>query len=289
MAVNIIDFIVLLALLFLAYYIFIHFSTEKLQNIQKTVLGTTNPFTGLFCVNDEMPIVRSVEAPEGGKTLQCISRNGNDCMTRKDLTAPDFFTGTDGKDSKNQDIITHSPLVCDLDLNMTPCKDAFQKIDKPFTYVNRRGNTTNNKCVQFNKYITQDAIRNPKEPPNSIFRELDSNQNPNHKYFTCTQAGLKDPEHWCGKVYNTLKDTVCKKRDILQGPLFTSVCKDVDTFSKTESANTEPVTVNTNEEIKFLKTVDKCKKRFCTVNKPKDITMEQCLQNCDICADTKCN
>lgn len=287
MTVNVIDLCILVVLLFSIY--FVYTNKDTLQNVTKpTIFGTTNPFTGLFCVADELPIVRPVKT-DAGDTLQCISRNGTDCMTRSDLLTPQFLTVNQGKNANNQDIVSFSPVVCDVDLNMSPCKDNFQKIQRPSTFVNRQGRTVDSQCTQFNKYITQNAVRNPAEPPNAIFTELDSNSNANHKYFTCTQKGLQDPTHWCGKVHDRLKTTVCQKRDILQGPLFTNVCKEVPKYAATPSTTQEPVLVNTNEEIRFLKRVDLCKKRFCAVNKPADITMDQCLQNCDVCADTTCS
>lgn len=286
MPVNAIDLFILVIVLFSLY--FVYTNTDTLENVVKqTIFGSTNPFTGLFCVSDDLPIIRTVET-DSGTTFQCISRNGTDCMKRADLLTPDFLTVNQGKDAQKNDIVSFSPVVCDVDLNMSPCRDNFAKIQKPSTFVNNRGRTVDSQCTQFNKYITQNAVRNPQEPPNAIFRELDSNSNAEHKYFTCTQKGLQDPTHWCGKVHDKLKTTVCAKRDILQGPLFTNVCKQVPKYAATQATTEEPVLVNTNEEIRFLKRVDMCKKRFCTINRSKDMTMDQCQQNCDICADTTC-
>lgn len=283
------DLFLLIAILFFIYYFFIS-KNEKLENSPPpppTIFGSTNAFTGLYCVDNNLPIVRTVDV-DNGKTFQCISRNGNNCMTRSDLLTPEFLTDTKGRSKDGKIIESVSPVVCDLDLNMGKCDATFDLIKQPKTYKDINGNDINNQCTQFNKYITRDAVVNAKMPSNAIYKELESGNNQNYKFFTCTQDALNDPNHWCGQVKQKLANTVCKKRDFEQG-MFKNECSDIEAFSKTSSSfGGQKILTNTNQQIQRAKLVDKCKQRDCKVNRPKDISSQDCESNCNLCGNTKC-
>jgi hypothetical protein len=281
------DLLILIAILFVSYYFLIS-KNEKLENTPApTIFGSTNAFTGLYCVDDNLPIVRSVNM-EGGKTFQCISKDGINCAKRSDFLTPQFLLDNKGKSKDGKLIESHSPIVCDLDMNMGKCEESFSKINKPRSYTDTTGKDVLNTCTQFNKYITRDAIVNSKMPSNAVYKELESGKNTNFKFFTCTQDALNDTNHWCGQVKQKLANSVCKKRDFEQG-MFKSECSDVESFAKTSSVfGGEKILINTNEQIQRAKLIDKCKQRDCKVNRPKDISLDQCQVNCETCANTSC-
>ena len=75
--------VILFLILILVFYIYngFHFT----ENLEDTIV--TNAFSGLLCIDDTLPLIRVID----NKTIQCISKNGNDtqnCMTRSDFNIP---------------------------------------------------------------------------------------------------------------------------------------------------------------------------------------------------------
>ena len=79
------NLVILTGILFMLYYFFV-----TKESFQGEVVD--NAFTGLRCINDgnneakdDLPVYRFVE----DKTFQCVSRDGTNCMYRKDMSIPD--------------------------------------------------------------------------------------------------------------------------------------------------------------------------------------------------------
>ena len=62
-------------------------------------------------------------------------------------------------------------------------------------------------CNFVNQYLSKDGVRNKTLPTRGVFDTLESTVN--YNLLTCTQDGLKDPNHWCGKLYKTVLDEKC--------------------------------------------------------------------------------
>lgn len=196
-------------------------TTPSSEEKPQTIFGVRNPFTGLRCYDENLPIV-SVDA----NTFTCISKDGQNCLTRDELLIPKTSEIKDGK-------VTKSLVLCrNRDnrhiTNWAPGKPynvgdvaVFQGIgylvinnipaDKTQMAPPQKDvETFWKKIDDINTYLVKDGLRQlPGGPSNpntrDVFIDLDQNG-----YYTieCTLNGLNDPNHWCNKVYDSV-DKMC--------------------------------------------------------------------------------
>jgi len=132
------------------------------------VLAVENAFTDTRCINDNLPLLRFYPH-DNPNTFRCLSVDGQTCINRQSLAIPSDYT----------------------------CNDARKNV---------------------NFYLTTDGLRNVNVnkslPISKVFNDFENIRllpannpllNKNIKYLTCTPDGLKNPNHWCGQVWNTIK------------------------------------------------------------------------------------
>ena len=132
------------------------------------------------CLDDSKPIVRIIDS----KTLQCLSKDGTNCLTRNDFGIP-------------RDI---------------PCREI-------------------------NSFLVK-SIRDIRSPSRKVFDELENKTN--YNLLTCNPDGFKNENHWCGQMWNDIKNNKCQSPDGKFGYL-SSPCKKMP-----EYVNSEDIGQNTS-------------------------------------------
>ena len=121
--------VILFLILILVFYIYngFHFT----ENLEDTIV--TNAFSGLLCIDDTLPLIRVID----NKTIQCISKNGNDtqnCMTRSDFNIPanikcsdiNTFLVKEIRDQKSPVTKVYNNLESNTNYNLLSCNpDGF--------------------------------------------------------------------------------------------------------------------------------------------------------------------
>ena len=252
-------------ILFLAviYFIFIH-SIEGIENTPQTIFGVRNPFTGLRCYDNNLPIV-SIDS----NTFTCISKDGINCLTRDDLKIPrENIYDANGK-------IVSNGILCR------------NKEDRNYNV---------------NTYLSKDGIRQlaggPTKPnTRDIFNDLDTNG-----YYTidCTPAGLNSQNHWCNKLYNNVQEMCNGIKDPFEKRNYPECGNTLATFKNSPIVPNMP---NVNSTL-FKKpeqtqnvsksttpdayTINMCKNKTCIRGRPAGMTLQACQMNCEKCGDSKC-
>jgi len=160
------DLFILLCLLFTIQYFLLH-NQENLEAVIQT-----NAFSDLRCIDDSQPIIRFINS----ETVQCLSKDGSNCLFRKDFGISD--------DVKCNDINTH--LVKEIrNINSGPRK-VFDDLEQ---------NTNYNLLT-----CTPDGMNNPNHWCGSMFNTISNKKciDANGKPTTESRFGyLKDP---CSKI-----------------------------------------------------------------------------------------
>jgi len=244
------------------YFIFIH-NIEGLDNSPpQTVFGVRNPFTGLRCYDNNLPIV-SIDS----NTFTCISKDGTNCLLRDDLKIPRQNT-YDG----NGKLINNGIL----------CRN---KDDKNYNV---------------NTYLSKDGIRQlpgGSSNPNTrdIFNDLDTNG-----YYTidCTAAGLNTSNHWCNQLYNNVQDMCNNMKDQFEKNNYPECGNAISTLKNSQITPNMPLInstlfkksdTNKSSSIPDAYTISMCKNKTCIRNRPSGMSLQICQTNCDKCGDSKCN
>ncbi len=111
----IIYLVIVIIILFIIQYIT---SYDYIENLEAVV--QTNPFSNLRCIDDSQPIIRFIDS----QTVQCLSRDNQSCLLRKDFGIPDNV--------KCNDINTY--LVKEIrNINSKP-RQVFDDLDKNTNY-----------------------------------------------------------------------------------------------------------------------------------------------------------
>ncbi len=197
------NFVYIAILLFAAYYFFVR--TEDFNNAQTTKLVVENAFSDTRCIEDNLPLVR-FHPRETPNTFRCLSVDGSTCIDRNTVAVPAEY----------------------------PCKDARKNV---------------------NYFLTVDGLRNAKVNPNlpisKVFNDFEKlgllpddhpSLNKNVKFMTCTPDGLKDENHWCGQVWNTI-NAQCNTPRGRFGE-FAGVCKEVPNYINSGDVGTPVVEQN---------------------------------------------
>jgi hypothetical protein len=200
LTLRIVDFIVLVIVAILALNIL-----EAFFIVKEKFLGVDveNAFTNTRCVDDDLPLVRFYP-DDTPNTFRCLTTDGTNCITRTALSVPQEYQ-------------------CD------------------------------NSQKNVNYFLTTDGLRNvrvnPSLPISRVFNDFenlrllnttDPSFNNNIKFLTCTPDGLKNPNHWCGKVWNKISSQCNTPRGKFGE--YSGVCKTIPTYMNTANAGT-PVQV----------------------------------------------
>lgn len=111
----IIYLVILIIILFIIQYITSYYYIETLEAVIQT-----NPFSNLRCIDNSQPIIRFIDS----QTVQCLSKDNQSCLLRKDFGIPDNV--------KCNDINTY--LVKEIrNINSKP-RQVFDDLEKNTNY-----------------------------------------------------------------------------------------------------------------------------------------------------------
>jgi hypothetical protein len=285
----------------------------------QTIFGVRNAFTGLRCYEDSLPIV-SVDS----NTFTCISKDGQNCLTRDQLLIPNKTEVVNGN------LVTSSVLCRNVTnrTNTTWVSGNPYNIGDSVMYQGRAYLVINNipadktslvpshkdaerfwkKADDINTYLAKDGIRQlaggPSKPnTRNIFNDLDNNG-----YYTleCTLNGLNDTNHWCNKVYNSV-DTMCNSwvnpdgtPDRFSRDSYPECSGTLKTFKdstaprptlalkstlwKRPPVNVAPAPGAAPGALEIAN----CKNKNCLRNRPAGMDLKTCQANCNKCGKTTC-
>jgi hypothetical protein len=291
----------------------------------QTVFGVRNAFTGLKCYDDNLPIV-SVDS----NTFTCISKDGVNCLTRDELLVPRNTKVVNGK------LVTSSVLCRNVtNRNVTTWVSGNPyNIGDSVTYKGRAYLVINNipadktnfppaqqevasfwkKADDINTFLAKDGIRQIAgglSNPNTrdVFNNLDAGG-----YYTleCTLNGLNDPNHWCGKVYDSV-DKMCNSwvnpdgtQDNFSKSSYTECSGALQTYKdswkqlkpaqipppppfkstlwKRPSVNVQQTPEAAPDALQIVE----CKNKTCLRNRPSGMNLKTCQTNCNKCGKSTC-
>ena len=110
-------------------------------------------------------------------------------------------------------------------------------------------------CAKANEYLSKDGIRNIGSKTRKLFDTFESGTNQNMKLFTCNSDGLRDQNHWCGKMYQTLNTQECSRPDVQFRP-YANQCKNLKALYNSPFTG-QKVSIKTNADIQAAKAVAK--------------------------------
>jgi hypothetical protein len=328
-------------LIIILYFIFIY-NTEQLENIttptpqsttmssepvqaekEQTIFGVRNPFTGLRCYDDNLPIVST-----DNNTFTCISKDGQNCLTRDQLLIPKETQVVNGN------LVTSSILCRNVtNRNITTWVSGNPyNIGNIVIYHGRAYIVINNipadkttippsqnnvarfwkKADDINTYLAKDGIRQlpggpSKQNTRDIFNDLDTNG-----YYTieCTLNGLNDPNHWCSKVYNSV-DKMCNSwvnpdgtPDRFSKNSYSECSGTLQTYRDSWKKLTppqipppppfkstlwkRPPVIPIQGAAQNALQISDCKNKVCLRNRPSGMDLKTCQTNCANCGNPNC-
>lgn len=136
-----------------------------------------------------------------------------------------------------------------------------------------------NSSKDLNNYLSKDGLRDKSTKARSLFDNLMSSGYYNH---TCNDASIKDASHWCGKIYNAIQARCAAKNKFERAS--DRLCN--EEIYKSPPAN-KSSTFFSKDSISSK--INMCKNKNCARSVPPGMTKAQCLENCDLCYETKCN
>lgn len=115
--------------------------------------------------------------------------------------------------------------------------------------------------LDFNKYISTDGIRNKNSSSYKLFDKLGKNVYPNYQAINCTPNGLNNPNHTCGKLYNSLinNTTFCPLEEFSKNP----DCTSIQNNKAKASGTNDPVNILSLNDVNNIFTKQKCQTVDC--------------------------
>ena len=136
-----------------------------------------------------------------------------------------------------------------------------------------------NSSKDLNNYLSKDGLRDKSTKARSLFDNLMTSGYYNH---TCNDASIKDASHWCGKIYNAIQTRCAAKNKFERAS---------DRLCNEEIYKSPPVNKSSTffSKDSISSKINMCKNKNCARSVPPGMTKAQCLENCDLCYETKCN
>lgn len=287
--------IIAIILVFLAYSKINIFETmETPMETMENVFAVGNAFTGLECINDNLPLY----SINNDRTITVLGNASGTPLYRNDLKIP-------------------QNIICRANVKTIPEWKNDRYYNQGDTVMfNRRAYTAKTAVpvsAQFditqwtlasdlNTFVSKDGIRQlpgGQSAPNTrdVFNKLSSE---GYTQLKCEPVALSDVSHYCKKIYDSF-DEWCNTLDPL-GKKNTKGCSQ-DTASaanKTASVASNAsvaiiggvsVTKFSNEVITGTvspQQISTCQNRDCVRNRPSGLSMTVCKDNCKNCGKTKC-
>jgi hypothetical protein len=188
----------------------IGYCNKKYRTENLSAVTVENAYSDTVCVKDDLPLVR-LHPRDNPRTFRCLSIDGTNCVTRNSLAVPDDYS-------------------------------------------------CNNTRKNVNRYLSVDGIRNVRVNPNlpisKVFNDFenlrtlpanDPRINTNISYLTCTQEGLKDPNHWCGKLWSQIESECSGPRGRFGD--YRNICIAAPQFMSTQNPSGNKIEIMSSSEI----------------------------------------
>ena len=98
----------------------------------------------------------------------------------------------------------------------------------------------NIKCNDINTHLVK-QIRDKNSPVTKVYNNLESNTN--YNLLTCNPEAMNDPSHWCGKIYNVVKNEKCNSNEGKYG-LWVNPCKQMPEYAASSPKGSKTSIVN---------------------------------------------
>jgi hypothetical protein len=99
------------------------------------------------------------------------------------------------------------------------------------------------KCNDINTHLVKE-IRNKNSPVRKVYDGLEKNVN--YNLLTCNPDGLNNSGHWCGKIYNVVKNEKCTSNEGKFG-LWVNPCKQMPEFAALPAKGSNTFTTTRDE------------------------------------------
>jgi hypothetical protein len=293
---------------------------EKLDNTTN-IQGIGNPYTGLFCYNDNNPIVSFVNG-----TFTANSYDGVTPLYRNDYKIPNDFvvdpnyTGKPGQspflqrkincnmidiphfydpnklDSNGKKIPDNraGPQILPNDPVIVNTLSRFPNVDSKMLTTNIISNSTDLNNNHINGFLSSDGIRQlaTNNPNNENSRDIFNKLSKSGQQINCTYENFNDPNHWCNKTFNNFS-TICSNPENILGS--GTGCAGFNTIKS--FATTKPITILAKTSTltptilsgPSANDIAKCSMN-CTRNPStrSGTALTICKSNCSTCGKTPC-
>lgn len=133
-----------------------------------------------------------------------------------------------------------------------------------------------------NNFLSKDGVRDKSQYSRTVFDNLMSG---GYYNIECDYSALRDPNHWCGKVYQAVQDRCAKKSDIERS---TDRLCNKDIFTYYDAKQTDNPTNNSfHSSTSIQSKIDKCVSTDC--KRQANINQAYCEESCKLCYDATCN
>ena len=133
-----------------------------------------------------------------------------------------------------------------------------------------------------NNYLSKDGIRDKSKYSRTVFDNLMSG---GYHNIECDYTALRDPNHWCGKVYQAVQDRCANKSDIERST--DRLCnKDIFTYYNNKRTD-NPTNSTFYSPTSIQSRIEKCVTTDC--KRQANINQAYCEESCKLCYDATCN
>ena len=102
---------------------------------------------------------------------------------------------------------------------------------------------SNIKCNDINTHLVK-QIRDKNSPVTKVYNNLESNTN--YNLLTCNPEAMNDSSHWCGKIYNVVKNDKCNSNEGKYG-LWVNPCKQMPEYAASTPKGSKTLIVNKSQ------------------------------------------
>lgn len=102
---------------------------------------------------------------------------------------------------------------------------------------------SNIKCNDINTHLVK-QIRDKNSPVTKVYNNLESKTD--YNLLTCNPEAMNDSSHWCGKIYNVVKNDKCNSNEGKYG-LWVNPCKQMPEYAASTPKGSKTLIVNKSQ------------------------------------------